>query len=240
MKQFLVPAAKIAVGVTASTVMLATAAWTVITVRDAPLHTSREWPAITADALEKAEFHLRTVWHDWRLYYQLTMRGLPTGVEQAKDSRSQAAFTITFEDKDGFKLFEKSVHVASMTQVPVSDGAHVGLEWKGDESADGVLYRRAARWKVSWSGLPQVQADLPTPSDHGAGIQWAGYFVISSDGKSVFRWEGKGDNPPSSEDLAAFEKQVGWKPRVIRLSGETPPSAAELSGIRRHLLSDRK
>jgi hypothetical protein len=120
---------------------------------------------VTADALENIQLRLQTVWRNGAVYYQFDGKGHPPWTGRSRANETQAAFTITFVDKDGFKLFEHKLVLAEMTRAISADGQPVGLSWKGDESMSADLYRRTASWELSWSGfghVPVVESVTPT------------------------------------------------------------------------------
>jgi hypothetical protein len=157
LKRFTVTVLKIGCGIVFATLIVSFAVWGVLTVREnseeaanAPLATLKNWPETAA--ISNAMCRLRTVWRTGTVYYQFEVEGYPPVV-------------INFLDKDGFKLFQHGLPLSEMAQVIGPDGQPSGLLWKGDESMNADLYRRAASWEISWSGFSPAPALEPaTPS----------------------------------------------------------------------------
>jgi hypothetical protein len=155
-----------------ATLILGLAVWGVLTVREkseeaanAPLATLKTWPRVAA--LSNTMCRLQTVWRTGNIYYQFEVQGYPPVLRQTREHENQAAFSINFLDKDGFRLFQHGLPLSAMAQVIGADGQASGLLWKGDESMNVDLYRRAASWEISWSGFSPASAPEPAaPSAH--------------------------------------------------------------------------
>jgi hypothetical protein len=167
-KTFSISVLKIACGLAAAAILLGLLAWGIVAYRErseeranAPLAALRTWPVVTVDVLEEAHFSLRTVWRDTHIYYQFELVGYPSSIRRARDRVPEAAFTLYFSDKDGFRLFEHRVPLAEMTGIVGSDGQPVSLSWKGDEYLNVDLYRRAQTWEFVWSGISTTPEAAP-------------------------------------------------------------------------------
>jgi len=164
-KKFTISVLKVTCGIVLATLILGLIVWGVITFRErseeaanAPLAALKTWPEVAVEALAGTKFYLRTVWRNGSIYYQFDVQGYPSVLRQARERETQAAFNIDFLDKDGFRLFEHRLTVAETTAALGSDGQPGGLSWKGDEFMNVDLYRRAAIWELTWSGLPSAPA----------------------------------------------------------------------------------
>jgi hypothetical protein len=161
---------------------------------NAPLATLKVWPDVTVGALangmaedvngksyydvngkpiqlkggQAPQFHLQTIWRGGRVYYQLEVKGYPPSIREAKQRGTQAAFSIVFLDKDGFKLFEHALPLADMADLIGADGQPSGMSWKGDESVVVDFYRRAANWELSWSSFPTSTVTDPVAPPKGS------------------------------------------------------------------------
>jgi hypothetical protein len=188
-KKFATAVFKIAVGLALAVVLLALLAWGVVNFRqysqdaaNAPLVKVKTWPEQTG--ISGSKFSLQTVWRNGRIYYRLVVSGYPPSFQRARDSGNGAVFIISFLDKDGFQLFQRQVNISEMTEAVDTLGKPGGLSWKGDETTDSDLYRRAAALEVSWAGFPSADAmpaQVPTslPPDHkGSAPAW----------RNVARW----------------------------------------------------
>jgi hypothetical protein len=167
-KRFAVAVLKLACGISLAALVLGLIVWGIVALRErreaaaeAPLSILKSWPEVTVDALANTRFHLQTVWRGGNVYYQFDANAVSTAVRQARDHDTQAAFTISFLDKDGFKLFEHRLALQELTTGIGPDGQPASMSWKGDESINVDLYRRSARWEISWSGFSSVSVVEP-------------------------------------------------------------------------------
>ena len=151
LKTFAMAVFKIGAGIALSTLLVVLAIWGWYAYRtaterraNAPLAEKHEWPTITADALGGAKFNLATVWRDGRIFYRLSVEGYPPLIAAARDAGSGASFTFVFYDADGFKVFQKSIQLSSMSAVIDPNGERSGLQWTEDEFSAAESYRRAA------------------------------------------------------------------------------------------------
>jgi len=178
-KKFAVAVLKLACGIALATLIVTLVVWGVIASRDrseeaanVPLDTLKTWPEITVTALGNTKFRLQTVWRNSNIYYQFYVQGYPAAFRQARERQQRpSAFsplspeptlTITFLDKDGFKLFEHLLPFTEMVGVTGDDGQPTDGYWKGDELLNVDIYRRAARWELSWTGFSPAPALEPT------------------------------------------------------------------------------
>jgi hypothetical protein len=134
-----------------------------------PWTTVKKWPETRLNApFTDTTFRLQTVWRNGNIYYQFGIEGYPPVFRQASGRESQSAFQINFLDKDGFQLYQRQVTLAEMTKVVGDDDQPTGELWKSNEAMDVDLYRRAAKWEITWSGFSPAPSSLndftPLPS----------------------------------------------------------------------------
>jgi hypothetical protein len=120
-----------------------------------PLSELKNWPPVKPKSPEmKAEFSLRTVWRDGQMFYQFAIDGYPPAIAKLRGlsgSTRPATFTLMFEDRDGFKLFDHAIQLNTMTGLIDDSGKLKGFESRGDTYVPADSYRRAAKWDLSWS-----------------------------------------------------------------------------------------
>lgn len=165
MRAFFIGVGKAALAIVLAVVLLSLLGWGVYayyqrreTEKNSPLRAAKTWLDITAPVLENARFSLLTVWADGRVSYQFRMTGYPKRVATVRDqqglrNRSDSAFTLTFLDQAGFKLFDHRVGLSEMTLTVDDKGQGRGLEVRGDFYSNADDYRRATSWELTFHGL---------------------------------------------------------------------------------------
>src|SRR5260370_18552633 len=116
-KRFKIAVLKLACGIGLAAIILSVGVWGVVTFRERseeaanePLASLKTWPEETA--LPNTKCRLRTVWRTGNSYYQFEVQGYPPVLRQSKEHENQAAFIMSFLDKDGFKLFKHRLALA--------------------------------------------------------------------------------------------------------------------------------
>lgn len=163
LKSFFLGTAKIAAAIFITIIALAIVGWGVYSfstyreeVKNAPLGTPKVWSSINIGALGNSRLSLSTKWNDERMSYQFEMRGYPKSLAAQFESQhpytiKEPGFTMTFLDKNGFKLFEEELPLSKTTRVVGNDGKPVGLAAKGNTYVSADSYRQAATWEVTWT-----------------------------------------------------------------------------------------
>lgn len=115
----------------------------------------------TADVRTNLQFSLaaRTKLVDRRFFIKVDTDAYPSYL---KDPRLFAknvdkAIILNFLDKDGFKVFSKSIAISSLTASVDAAGKPIGLSFEGDEYMDVPTYASMARLDVEWT----VEAVIP-------------------------------------------------------------------------------
>lgn len=162
-RDFFISAGKIAVAIVLSIIFLSIVGWGIYeyydhreTEKNLPLATPRSWREIEVGALENARFSLSTVWHDGRLAYQLQVNGYPAAFATARDKRTSYSYnspeiTLTFLDRNGFKIFDHKIRLNEMILLVDEKGKGIGLSARGDTYVSADNYRGAVSWDVTWS-----------------------------------------------------------------------------------------
>jgi hypothetical protein len=167
MKQFLVAATKIGVGIALAVVLSGFVAWGVVSIRtgrqtaaNASLSKTKHWPSVEGvGTLAPAKFQLLTIWRGGRIYYQFDVDSVPQIVRRAKESGA-GTFNIAFLDGDGFKILEKRINLSEMANLVDHDGNFLALTGR----ATTIWTRRSIG--VSRSG------NLDGPASH----QWKSHI----------------------------------------------------------------
>jgi hypothetical protein len=173
-RSFFVGVTRIALIIVIAIVALSAAGWGVYEFsqarersRNAPLATLRKWPAVRIEALGAIELNLSTIWRDGRLFYQFSVGGYPAELASVRDADSRsanAAWTLSFLDENGFKVFEHQVPLNAMAKVIDSSGNGTGLNSNGDTYVSAEDYRRATAWEVTWNfSAPRRTAPASRP-----------------------------------------------------------------------------
>lgn len=114
---------------------------------------------------------------DSRLYADLRFDGNPPYLKYAANSspNSKASITVHFKDKDGFKVYEKTVTLREFTTM-LDKGVATGLAYEYDEFIGVETYAQFDHVELMWNvdmaaTKPFVDPDaakLDAPSDHCA------------------------------------------------------------------------
>lgn len=139
--------------------------------------TAKTW---TSDLNSILEFSLtaRTKMVDGRLYMIVTTDAMPpymTFQRIAARGGANKGFFLNFVDKDGFKVFSKSVPLSEMSNIVDADGKIVGLNFEMDEYIDMTRYASFKKLDTQWnfdiaaSAAPaQTEATSEVGLDHCA------------------------------------------------------------------------
>lgn len=123
--------------------------------------TAKTW---TTDLNSILQFSLnaRTKMVDERLYMIVTTDSLPPYMQYqliaARQDESKGFF-LNFVDKDGFKVFSKSVPLSSMSRIVDASGKAIGLSFETDEYIDVAKYASFSTLDVKWN----LNTELPVP-----------------------------------------------------------------------------
>ncbi len=123
------------------------------------------WPVIHNEHLGKVsedggsaivELNLNTKWREGRLLYIFNVSPLSGLLKYIIDSKHRAttAFTIRFQDRDGFVILKENIPLAQMTTiVDDNEGKGIALQSKSSIEVSKELYSSFSIWDVSWSGF---------------------------------------------------------------------------------------
>lgn len=134
--------------------------------------TTKIW---TSDLNSILQFSLdaRTKMVDGRLYMIVTTDSLPPYMKYqliaARQDESKGFF-LNFVDKDGFKIFSKSIPLSSMSRIVDAKGKAVGLNFEADEYIDVATYASFSKLNVQWNlntELPAAEAQTETSPEAG-------------------------------------------------------------------------
>ena len=162
LKSFFLGAAKIAVAIVISIVVIVGIWWGVDSfsthrdaVKNVPLEIPKIWSSITIGALDNSHLYLTTRWSNGRMSYQFEMKGYPKSLASQFETQQPYSirapgFTLTFLDKNGFKLFDEEIPLNKTTRVVSDDGKGTGLSARGDTYVSADNYRQALSWEVTW------------------------------------------------------------------------------------------
>lgn len=121
--------------------------------------TAKTW---TSDLNSVLQFSLnaRTKMVDGRLYLIVTTDSLPPYMKNQRIAARQdesKGFSLNFVDKDGFKVFSKSIPLSSMTSIVDATGKDVGLNFEAEEYLDVAKYASFSKLDVQW----KLNTELP-------------------------------------------------------------------------------
>jgi len=126
---------------------------------EASLAEPRAWPPSVAPGVCGATFTLQTSWREGHVHFWLQSTGNALGCFGTVWDRSIARLTITFSDKNGFKMAERAVKLLEIITLYDNQNRESGLEWKGDEAMTSKVYRACASWTLIWHGFPELPAN---------------------------------------------------------------------------------
>jgi len=117
----------------------------------------------------------RTKLVDSRLYADLRFDGNPPYLKYAANSPPKASITVHFKDKDGFKVYEKTVTLREFTTM-LDKGVAAGLTYEFNEFVGVETYARFDHVDLTWNvdtAAPQPFVDpdvakVQAPADHCA------------------------------------------------------------------------
>jgi len=94
-----------------------------------------------------------------QLFMSIRVDGYPAYFSEPPLSipNSQRHFTLSFADKDGFKLFEKDVPLNEMTKILGANGKVGGLEYQFNQYTGVDDYSKFAKLNVGWN----FEVELP-------------------------------------------------------------------------------
>lgn len=125
------------------------------------------------NSILQLSLNARTKMVDERLYIIVTTDSLPPYMKYqriaAREDESKG-FYLNFVDKDGFKVFSKSIPLSSMTSIVDATGKAVGLYFEADEHLDLAKYASFSRLDVQWNlntELPAAAASTEASAEAG-------------------------------------------------------------------------
>jgi hypothetical protein len=130
--------------------------------QEAPLAEPKNWPPKTIDALESVKVELMTMWRGGELYYKFSVDGYPKALEAARN-QSDSKFTISFLDRNGFKVFGYDVELNGMSRVSSAPGQVLGLRLNTKTHMAAEDYRNAAGWTIGWNFPTTVESPRVVP-----------------------------------------------------------------------------
>jgi hypothetical protein len=187
LKSFFLGAARIATAIVLVVVALAAIGWGLYEFsqarersKNAPLAELKKWPAVKIEALGGVEMSLSTMWRDGRLFYQFSVDGYTEELALVTATNRKAAWTLTFFDGNGFRLFEHQVPLGEMARLIDASGRSTRLSASEDTFAEADNYRGAASWSVTWNfEVPQRAEPASRPAarmggsgDRDSGPKW--------------------------------------------------------------------
>ena len=145
-----------------------------------------------------------------KLFASFTFDGYPAYFSDPRLSAQNQAgsFNIAFSDKDGFKLYEKSIAVSEMTKIVDSGGTVAGLSYQFSEYTGISSYPSFSKLDIGWNlntEIPEAAQTETLPAaknlDHCAPnltkeermrrlsqygtVRETGYGEFSAGGKSI-------------------------------------------------------
>jgi hypothetical protein len=84
-----------------------------------------------------------------RLYAEFNFQGYPSYLEFPANRGDSTGLTLIFQDKDGFKIFEKFVALHDISAIH-NKGVKSGLSYEFNEFMGVDTYRRISQATVSW------------------------------------------------------------------------------------------
>jgi hypothetical protein len=185
LKSFFIGAARIATIIVFTIIALSAVGWGVYEfiqsrerASNAPMGEPKDWPTITLEPLGGIDLNLSTAWRQGGLYYQFRVKGFPKELASVPES-DKNAWTLTFLDKNGFKVFGHTEQLSDMTKSVDGAGNIAGLSSNSSTSVSVEDYRLAARWEVTWSFLPIPKQSSWVPPEVGkrpvqrpSGLNW--------------------------------------------------------------------
>lgn len=126
----------------------------------------RNWQADVKENLQ-VDLTARTKLVDGRLYASVIVRGYPAYLSNPKlHTKNQNAYIfLTFEDDDGFKVYEKSIKVSEFSTTVDARNEKIGLNYEFDEYLGVASYKRFSRLAIRWNldtVIPPEVAPVPT------------------------------------------------------------------------------
>jgi hypothetical protein len=134
--------------------------------------TAKTW---TSDLNSILQFSLnaRTKMVDGQLYIIVTTDSLPPYMKYQLTAARQdesKGFYLNFVDKDGFKVFSKSIPLNKMASIVDATGKAVGLNFEADEYLDVTKYASFSKLDVQWNlntELPPAAAPAVAAAEAG-------------------------------------------------------------------------
>ena len=125
---------------------------------DAPLATPLTWPSTSVGGGDTLQ--LTTIWRSGRTQFKVLVRwrSSPQGPIPA-----DAWFTMSFEDKNGFKVVDQRVYLSQMTRLLSETGQETGREWQGSQLMASETYRSLAKLRAFYNHWP-LAGPAPTPT----------------------------------------------------------------------------
>ncbi len=123
----------------------------------------RDWEVDLTDNL-KLTLKARTKLVSSSLLASVQFIGYPAYLSSPINQNS--GFTLNFLDKDGFKLYSKTLHVNEFTSIVGVDGSKIGLDAQVKDYIDIDDYKNFAQLAVEWNlntEAPKLSERKPEP-----------------------------------------------------------------------------
>lgn len=118
----------------------------------------------TVDLRKNLQFnlHAKTKLVDQRFFVMVTTDAHPQylNVRRSPAGAEDEEILLNFVDKDGFKVFSKSIGIKKFSTTVNDAGESIGLNFEADESMDVSTYAAMSRLEVQWT----VDTDTNVPS----------------------------------------------------------------------------
>lgn len=120
----------------------------------------KDWNSLKITALENSTFHLRTLWKDGHVYYQLYIDKYPKQFRQIREEKDlldrmlnnfSRKITIIFKDKNGFTLFKEEILLKDISGVTDNNEKVKSLYNEGNFYLSDDVYKNIFYWEISWS-----------------------------------------------------------------------------------------
>ncbi len=121
----------------------------------------KDWP-VDLKANLGMQLVARTKVVDSRLFMSVRFDGYPAYLSDPRlfAKNRDETFLLSFQDQDGFKLYEKALKVSDLSSSVDAQGKKIGMNYQFDEFIGVDSYKRFARLNVQWT----LDTALPVPS----------------------------------------------------------------------------
>ena len=124
-----------------------------------PYEVVKEWVADVKQALS-LDIRVRTKVVDGKLLASVEADGYPLYLKAPKNKNSQ--ISIEFVDKDGFKVFSKSVQISEFTSIVDRNGQNSGLDHQFNDYISIDAYKRFNKLQVGWTVDIKATVEMPS------------------------------------------------------------------------------